>query len=327
MTTSALGELVDLGDDIARASPYRRRVSTERESRRGCAVAYEEVNGARLYYERHGQGDPLVLVHGSWVNAASWDLIVPRLAESFQVLVYDRRGHSRSERPEGQGSVHEDVDDLGVLLETLYRAPAHVVTNSLGGNIALRLAAKRPELVRSLCCQEPPLFGLLADDPEGQELLQHGARTLEAIGERIAAGDHEGAARTFVEEMVLGPDAWDEVPPQMRAVFVENAPTFLDELLDPDVLGADRKGLTSLEVPTRLTEGSETPPVFSRVIDRLMELVPNATRETIKGTGHVPELTDPERYIETIVAFAGRVDDLVDRAREPKSTSVSNRAT
>jgi pimeloyl-ACP methyl ester carboxylesterase len=279
-------------------------MNPERES----ALAYAEINGVQLYHELHGQGEPLVLVHGSWVNAASWDLIVPRLAESFRVLVYDRRGHSRSERPDGQGSVHEDVNDLGGLLEALRLAPAHLVTNSSGGNIALRLGAKRPELVRSLCCQEPPVFDLLTDYPDGQELLQQGADTLEATSEQIAAGDHEGAARKFVEEMIFGPGAWDEVPPQIRTIFVENAPTFLDELRDPDLLGADRDALAHLQIPTRLTEGSETLPVFSRVIDRLIELVPNATRETIKGAGHVPELTDPERYIATIVAFTREVD-------------------
>jgi pimeloyl-ACP methyl ester carboxylesterase len=276
-------------------------------------VAHVETNGARLYYELHGEGDPLVLVHGSWVNADSWELVVPRLAQSFRVLVYDRRGHSRSERPQGQGSVHDDADDLAGLLETLGLAPAHVVTNSLGGNIALRLTAKRPELFRSLSCQEPPLFDLLAEDPDGQELLSQGARTLDAIGERIAAGDHEGAARQFVEEVVFGPGAWGDVPPQIKTAFVENAPTFLDELRDPDLFGVDAKALARVQLPTRFTNGSESPPVFSRVVDRLIDLVPNAQRETIEGAGHVPALTDPERYADTIASFARHVDQHDDR--------------
>ena len=58
-----------------------------------------QANGVRLYYELHGSGDPLALVHGSWVDATTWALVLDDLAKSFRVLVYDRRGHSRSERP------------------------------------------------------------------------------------------------------------------------------------------------------------------------------------------------------------------------------------
>lgn len=62
------------------------------------------VNGVRLFYELQGTGAvPLVLVHGSWNSHHAWDLVVPRLAEVFRVLTYDRRGHSQSERPPRTG--------------------------------------------------------------------------------------------------------------------------------------------------------------------------------------------------------------------------------
>ena len=133
--------------------------------------------------------------------------MVPGLAENFRVLIYDRRGHSRSERPATQGSFDEDGDDLAALLEALELAPAHVVANSGGGNIALRLATRRADVFRSLSCHEPALWGLLEEDPESQEMLQQGARSLEAVGRRIAEGDHDGAARQFVEEIAFGPPA------------------------------------------------------------------------------------------------------------------------
>jgi pimeloyl-ACP methyl ester carboxylesterase len=259
------------------------------------------VNGVRLYYELHGDGDPLVLVHGSWVNASAWQLVVPALAESFRVLVYDRRGHSRSERPDSQGSVHEDAADLAALLAALDLAPAHVVTNSYGGNIALRLAAKRHELFRSLSCHEPPLFELLAGDADAQEIVAANTASIESVAGRIASGDHEGAARQFVEEVAFGPGAWEnELPPPVRAIFVENAPTFLDELQDPDQLGIDLEGLGSFDRPLCFSDGSGSPPSFSRTLDRLMEALPSARRERIEGAAHVPQLTHPDRYVELL---------------------------
>jgi pimeloyl-ACP methyl ester carboxylesterase len=258
-----------------------------------------EVNGVRLYYELHGSGEPLALVHGSWADATTWALVVPGLAEVFQTLVYDRRGHSRSERPDTQGSIHEDGDDLAALLEALDLAPAHVATNSYGGNMALRLAARNPDVFRTLSCHEPPLWSLLEGDPSAQEMLQEGARTLEAVGKRIAEGDHEGAARQFVEEVAFGPGAWEnELPPEARTIMVNNAPTFLDELQDPDQLSIEEDALARLEMPVRITGGTESPPTFARVIDRLSELIPRSTRETIEGAAHLPHATTPERYVE-----------------------------
>jgi pimeloyl-ACP methyl ester carboxylesterase len=235
------------------------------------------------------------------VDATRWRLVVPGLAESFRVLVYDRRGHSRSERPVAAGSVDEDGDDLAALLETIDLAPAHVVTSSYGGNIALRLATRRPQLFRSLCCHEPPLWSLLRRDRDTQEILQQGAGSLDAVGRRIADGDHEGAARQFVEEVAFGPGAWEnELTPELRAIFVKNAPTYLDELQDPKQLHIDEDALSRLQLPVRLTQGSVSPPTFPAVIDRLIELIPNAGRETIDGAGHAPQQTHPERYVEVV---------------------------
>jgi pimeloyl-ACP methyl ester carboxylesterase len=258
-----------------------------------------EVNGVRLYYELYGHGEPVVLVHGSWVDGTAWRFVTSGLAETFRVLVYDRRGHSRSERPESQGSVGEDGDDLAALVESLALAPAHMITSSFGGTIALRLAARRPDVFRSLACHEPPLWGLLERDPESQKILERGTQVLQALAQRIAEGDHEGAARQFVDDVALGPGAWKNVlPPEGRTIFVNNAPTFLDELRDPDGLRIEEDTLSHLEIPIRLTDGSESAPVFRRTVDRLAELIPQVARETFEGAAHVPQLTIPERFVE-----------------------------
>src|SRR5262245_50389986 len=100
------------------------------------------VNGVELYCELAGTGAPLVLVHGSWTDHRSWDAVTPGLAESFRVLHYDRRGHSRSERPSDQGSIEEDVADLAALIVHAGCAPAFVAGNSWGASIVLRLASE-----------------------------------------------------------------------------------------------------------------------------------------------------------------------------------------
>src|SRR5436305_15046696 len=95
-------------------------------------VATTRVNDVELYYERHGAGDPLIFVHGSWGDADNWALVAPALAERFDVVAYDRRGHSRSEQSAGQGATTEDVADLAALIEELRLPPSVVVGNSFG---------------------------------------------------------------------------------------------------------------------------------------------------------------------------------------------------
>jgi pimeloyl-ACP methyl ester carboxylesterase len=149
-------------------------------------------------------------------------------------------------------------------------------------------------------------MSLLAGDSAGEQMLAEGARSMESVGRRLAEGDHTGAARQFADEVAFGPGAWDsELPEEVKEVMVNNAPTFLDELQDPGQTVIDENALASLQVPLRLTMGSESPPFFARVIQRLTDVVPDTTVETIEGTGHVPQLTTPERYVEvTLRALA-----------------------
>jgi pimeloyl-ACP methyl ester carboxylesterase len=262
------------------------------------------VNGVQIFYELDGHGDvPLVLVHGSWGSHHGWDLVTPALRTSFRVLAYDRRGHSQSERPHAQGSVREDVADLAGLIESLSLAPAWVAGNSFGASIALRLAGARPDLLRGVIAHEPPLLALLAGDPATAPMLEETSRRVHVVAERIAAGDHAGAAEQFVETVALGPGSWSQLTPDLKQTFIENAPTFLDEVRDPDQLAFDVAELRAFSRPGLLTLGDQSPPVFAPVIVRLREAAPRLAVATLPGSGHIPHVTHPGVYVERITAF------------------------
>jgi pimeloyl-ACP methyl ester carboxylesterase len=267
-------------------------------------MATAKVNGVRLFYELNGIGAiPLVLVHGSWDSHHDWDLVVPRLADAFRVLTYDRRGHSQSERPTRQGSVHEDVADLAALIEHLGLVPAWVVGNSFGASIALRLAGARPDLFRGLIAHEPPLFSLLGDDAALAPLLAEVQQKIGAVVERIASGDHAGAAEQFVETVALGPGTWAQMPPEVRQTFIENAPTFLDEARDAEQLDFDLDWLRAFSPPALLTRGDQSPPTFAPVVTKLAEALPRVEVVTFPGAGHIPHATHPETYADAMMAF------------------------
>jgi pimeloyl-ACP methyl ester carboxylesterase len=266
------------------------------------------VNGVRLSYTLTGDsGPPLVLVHGSWADQRDWELLVSTLAEHFRVLTYDRRGHSQSECPPGQGSVEEDAADLAALIEHLNLAPAHIVGLSLGGSIVLRLAARRPDLIRSLSVQEPPLLDLLADDPGQEPEMRKVLDQVSAVVARLDAGDAEGGAHQFIEA-ILGPGAWDYLPPKQQQILISNAPTFLDETRDPEAFTVDLAALATCPRPALLTYGDQSPSWFVPIVAKLATVLPRVETRVFAGAGHLPMVTHPAEYAAAVMAHAEAAD-------------------
>lgn len=265
------------------------------------------VNGVELHYELgDGPMPALVFVHGSWTSLHGWDLVAPLFVGSARVLTYDRRGHSESERPAGQGSVKEDVRDLAALIEHLDLAPAWIAGNSFGAAITLRLAGERPHLFRGLIAHEPPLFGLLANNPRVAPMLPEVIRRVGGVVERIESGDHAGAAEQFVEQIALGPGMWAALPEDDRRTMIYNAPTFLDESRDPDQIRFDLDWLRGFTKPMLLTKGDQSPPLFPAVIETIATAVPHAEVATYAGAGHMPHQSHVDAYVACVRDFIGR---------------------
>jgi len=260
-------------------------------------MATATVNGVDLYCATAGAGPSLFFVHGSWGDADNWTPVVPLLAGECFVVTYDRRGHSRSERPSAQGSVHEDVTDLAALIEALDLAPAFVCGNSYGALITLRLAATRPDLIRGIAVHEPPGVPLLSGDPAFEPLTEAYEEHIAPVRDLLEAGEYAAAAERFVDTIALGPGQWGQLPEPARQTFVRNAPTYLDELRDPECLGLDLDALATYSKPALLTHGDQSPPMFAPILDRIAPSLPHAQRHLYVGAGHLPHVTHPEAYV------------------------------
>jgi pimeloyl-ACP methyl ester carboxylesterase len=188
-------------------------------------------------------------------------------------------------------------------MEALNLAPAHVVGNSFGGSIALGLAARRPDLFRSLIVHEAPLMGLVADDIELQPMMMELQGRFDSVVDQLRAGDVAGGTRRFVEEIALGPGRWDQLPEEDRQRNMNNAPTFLDEVQDPKGVDIDVSALSSFSSPVLLTEGDQSPPWFPKIMSKLASAMAGAERLTFSGAGHVPQLTHPDEYVRAVVEF------------------------
>ena len=260
-----------------------------------------EANGIELNYDETGDGETVVLVHGGWSDRNNWFPVAPALAQSFRVVAYDRRGHGLSRR-DMPGTRRDQEDDLAGLVESL-GGRAHVVGTSFGGSIAIGLASRRPDLVSSVVIHEPPLVSLSATDPDAQLQLAAVDATIHEVTGLVGRGDTEDAARLFVEEVALGPGAWDMLPPPMREVMIDGAAAFVAEQLDPDWASIDLGELANIASPALITDGDSSPPWFRPIARKLAEAVPGAAAHTYEGAGHAPHLTHPQDYLAVVGEF------------------------
>ncbi|WP_179791738.1 alpha/beta fold hydrolase [Actinopolymorpha rutila] len=114
------------------------------------AGEYAEVNGINLYYETHGTGHPMILLHGGLGSGEMFGPILPTFAENHQVIAVDLQGHGRTADIARPLDIRLMADDIGALIDHLGLDRPDVVGYSLGGGVALHTAAKYPEKVGRL---------------------------------------------------------------------------------------------------------------------------------------------------------------------------------
>jgi esterase len=257
-------------------------------------VAEVLANGVRLYYEEHGRGAPILCIHGTSSSARVWRAAaIEQLARLGRVIVYDRRGCTRSERPEPYTtSVAEHARDVAALLDALDAAPAVVIGRSYGGETALELALQRPELVRGLVLLEAAALGL--DD----EAIEWGRQLLDAV-EAAAARDPSSVAETFLRR-VAGDEQWESFPDPLKRMFTDNSPAILAEFRGP-ALQRTASDLARIDVPTLFVAAEGSPPMFRRVTELMTAAIPQARIVHVPG-GHLIDPGEPD-----VLAFVTEV--------------------
>ena len=120
---------------------------------------FVQLNGLRLHYMRGGSGPTLLLLHGVTDHAAYWGWTARQLAQNFDVIAIDQRGHGLSDSPPSGYRLTDYVADAYAVLLKFATGPAIVVGHSFGGWVGNRLAAQHPELVRALILEDPPFAG------------------------------------------------------------------------------------------------------------------------------------------------------------------------
>jgi pimeloyl-ACP methyl ester carboxylesterase len=269
-------------------------------------------DGVRLYYEEHGRGTPLVLAYGIGGNADLWDVNVNALAAEHRVVLWEPRGHARSDSPEDPAkySFQRWALDLRDLLDHLGVRRAHVGGLSLGAGIATRFTLRFPQRVRSLLVtNSSSATGL----PLSVENLVMRARSIEVTLTRGMEAMAEFAMASnpnVVARLALDPSAKEEFYAYYRRLTPIGYANSLRALLAMDHI-TDQ--LPKLKVPVLLIGGDRDPSLGPmRVMHRTIR---GSTLVVLSPASHFANRDQPAAWNEAALKFLKRSEGRTRRAR------------
>lgn len=268
-------------------------------------------------YIEGGNGEPLVLIHGSASDYRTWNAQQAELSKRFRAISYSRRYHWPNE-PIGEGadySMLEHVRDLEELLHSLDAAPTHLVGHSYGAFIALLLAIQKPQLIRTLVLVEPPAITLfVSNTPTPPEILillltrprlaariiQFGVQGVTPATKAFQHGDRDAALKAFGEAS-LSKETFHSLSPsrleQVRANLIEA------ELLGSGFPPLDTDQIRRIQIPTLLMNAQKSPRIYHYLLDRIEELMPNTQRTEIPNASHIIHEDNAPAFTEALISF------------------------
>jgi len=260
---------------------------------------FATVGDTRMYYEIHGEGEPLLMIMGLGGHILDWGWVLPeKLAEVRQVIVFDNRGAGRSDQPVGPYSIAEMANDTVGLLASLGIERADVFGVSMGGMIAQEMAVRHPERINRLI--------LGATSPGGDAQILAPPEVQAYLEPRLDLTLHEAL--------------WWSVPAGFPQEFIDGHPDIVERKVQanmayPSSLEAYRAQLAAyrafeigdriseIRAPTLVMAGDSDiliPPENGRI---LAEKIPGAEFRSIEGAGHLFWISHPNETYSAVAEF------------------------
>lgn len=242
------------------------------------ATGLTPVNDIRMYYEIHGDGPPLILLHGGLGSAGAWANQIPALARQYKVIAVDSRGHGRSTFSAQQISYALMTSDVVALMDYLSIKKAHILGWSDGAIIGLNLAIKHPDRLNRLIAYGANYnpSGMRADAMENKKIKDY----------------FEKAAREY-QALSPDPTRWDVLQKNLGGMWTSE-PNFTAEQL---------RGIT---VPTLILDGDNDEAISTEHTKELAGLIPRAELILIAGTGHFAPQEKRDEFNRIALEFLGR---------------------
>lgn len=267
------------------------------EKKQAVQTGFLEANGARIYYEVAGEGEPLLLIHGFNLDTRLWDDQLQAFAQTYKVVRFDIRGFGKTLATDVPFTLYDDVK---AVLLGLGIQKAHVTGLSFGGMVAQEFALAYPQMVSSLILVASGLFGhprseqRLHDVERFNQVCQRG--TTEEALEMTTQMWFDGPGQPVNEQALEARNRFKEI--NRHAFSLPEFGVGL-ETLSPSPI----ERLENIKAPTLVLAGARDYPDFLQIADVLTERITGAQKVILPDSAHIPPMDQPEVFNQLVLEF------------------------
>jgi len=264
-----------------------------------------EVNGYEMAYQEMGSGVPLVLVHGAMNDYRSWSQLVPVFAKKYRVFAVSLR-HYFPERWDGAGddfSIEQHIEDVPEFIKKMNLGKVHLLGHSRGGAVALSVAKRNPELIRTLILEDASgLEALLPESPESQRLAAEALANREALAKAIAAGEIDRGVQAWFDSL-NGSGTWSRLAVERKRIILDNLRTALKPEGRPVTKCEE---IARLDFPVLLLNGERSPPRYPAMFAAMRKCKELAAPIVIPNAAHGMHRENPTAFETAVMDFLAR---------------------
>jgi len=266
---------------------------------------YANVNGTSLYYEVAGQGEPIVFVHGNFGDRRHWDYQFEPLSKNFKVLRYDVRGYGKSALPKPDETYY-DTGDLKALLEYLNIKKAHICGVSMGSGIIVDFALEYPEMCLSIIPTGPWANGFGAGEyssPAADSLFAVMGKTIAIAKEK---GSKEATDYFWKGNNVMSPTAnksKSTLDSLLKMGYDYSYWGFLNQNKRSNISPTAIGRLKEITIPALIITSEYDADACKEIAEIMDNDIPNSTKISISGAGHLMNMDKPEEFNKAISNF------------------------
>jgi pimeloyl-ACP methyl ester carboxylesterase len=237
---------------------------------------YANVNGLKMYYELHGAGKPLVLLHGAFGYATPY----PTLAKNRQLIAVELQGHGHTADIDRPLTYEQMADDVAALLKELKIEQTDIFGYSMGGNVGLAIAIRHPKLVRKLAINGSH-FGKLEDAYDPEVAKQFKSISPEAFAPPVLKEPYDKVAPD--------PKQWPTLVAKIKKMGLE-------------FKGFSRDDMKSIRAQVLITQGDRDVARPEHAVE-MYRLIPNSQLAIFPGGDHFLLWTNPEKVLVPVAEF------------------------
>lgn len=274
---------------------------------RGPLHKEARINGVVTNYVEQGRGSVVVFVHGAFLDYRFWESQREAVSRSNRFIAVDLRYFGKAPWPDAgaQYSLATHAEDLAAFIRSLDAGPVHLVATSYGGSVALVVATRNPQLVRTLFINENAIPTMITEAAQ-QQAIAADRKELGAAVAAAKANESLRSAQIFLDWATLRPNAYERLSADRQAVIRENARTMPLLFAAPPPVLVTCAQLTQLRIPVTITMGHNTRPAARIVAESTHRCISGSQLKTISNATHTAPWENSSEFNAELMAFLSR---------------------